>query len=361
VKTLSLPGYSIHVGGVWASFRGLLQELRPARLAVLVDENTERHCLPLFRRNLPDCSFQLIAIAAGERHKNLETCARIWGAMLEAGLDRHGLLVNLGGGVIGDMGGFCACCYMRGLPFVQFPTTLLAQVDASIGGKLGIDFRGVKNSIGLFADPRAVFIEPAFLQTLPGRELRSGFAEMLKHGLIADASFFEQLSARHPESVEDWEPLLVHSLEIKRRIVEADPLERGLRKALNFGHTVGHAVESFFLETPTPLLHGEAVAAGMIAEAFLSHHRLGLRWEEVERIRSCLLGLYALPPLPVEGFGRLLALMGADKKNVGGEWRFSLLPRLGAVEVDVPVEPEAVTQSLEFYNQSLTSPSSPAG
>lgn len=301
---------------------------------VLVDENTRRHCLPhlAFLGLKAD---RILEIPAGESHKNLDTCHWLWARLLEKQATRKALLLNLGGGVIGDLGGFVAATYKRGIAFVQVPTTLLSQVDASIGGKLGVDFFGVKNAIGLFGTPKAVCIEPLFLQTLPPRELRAGFAEMLKHALIADLRQWETLSAL-PADLSDvsWPDLLEASLFIKKEIVGIDPYEQGPRKALNFGHTIGHALESWSFANPRPLLHGEAVALGMIGEAWLSVRHAGLEPSLALQIEQTIGRFF---PLEAEGFfpkgkpdwATLLPWMLQDKKNEAGKIGVALLRDIG--------------------------------
>jgi 3-dehydroquinate synthase len=238
-----------------------------SQVVVLADENTAAHCYPLIVKNLP--SHQLITLKAGEEQKNLTTCTQVWEALTNHRLDRHSLVLIIGGGVIGDLGGFCAATYKRGVDFVLMPTTLLAQADASVGGKLGIDFMGFKNHLGVFCEPVATLISPAFLKTLPERELRSGFAEVIKHCLIADRPMWDDLRKKDLHQ-QDWETLLAHSVDFKRGVVATDPKEKGLRKILNFGHTAGHAVESYFLESGNRIFHGEAIAVGMIAEAHIA-------------------------------------------------------------------------------------------
>lgn len=238
-----------------------------SQLAVIADTETFQYCYPKISSYLPD--HQVIVIPADERHKHLGTCQLVWQKLTEAAFDRKGLVLDLGGGVVGDLGGFCAATYKRGIDFIQLPTTLLSQVDASVGGKLGIDFQGFKNHIGVFTQPKAVWVYPGFLDTLPPSEIRSGFAEVIKHALIADAGAWKSLLAwdRLPQ---DWNSIIPHSIHIKDKVVEADPTEKGLRKILNFGHTIGHAVETYFLDKgDRRLLHGEAIALGMIAETWL--------------------------------------------------------------------------------------------
>ena len=263
---------------------------------VLVDENTEQHCYTLIKDLLPKHS--LIQIKAGEEFKTIETCCLIWERLTQANADRKSLLINLGGGVIGDMGGFAASCYKRGINFINIPTTLLAMVDASVGGKTGVDFNGFKNQIGLFSEPEAVFIYTTFLKTLAERELTSGFAEVVKHYLIADEKAFEELAQAKPSlKTLNWQQVIAASAHIKSTIVNQDPQEKGIRKALNFGHTIGHGVESFYLQQDKTkqLLHGEAVAVGLITESYLSVEKALLTEAQLIRIQQVVLNYFKLP------------------------------------------------------------------
>lgn len=324
-----------------------LQNRAFSKVVVLADENTLRLCYPLLRPQLPP--HDLIEIKSGEEHKNLQTCAEIWQKMTELQLDRWAVLVNLGGGVIGDMGGFCASVFKRGIPFVNVPTTLLAQVDASVGGKTGIDFNGFKNQLGLFREPREVFIYPEFLQTLPPRELKSGYAEVVKHWFIADETMF--LQQRHIGLfTENWTEIIQHSIQIKERIVAADPLEAGLRKVLNFGHTIGHAIESFFLENPEQkLLHGEAVAVGMICESYISVKQKLLQQEELDRIETFILSIYEKVKLKPEDISKIAQLTLQDKKNSSGSINCTLLNGIGKAVYDKPVSVTEIEESLRYY------------
>ncbi|MFZ2899607.1 MAG: 3-dehydroquinate synthase [Saprospiraceae bacterium] len=334
-RIIPLPNYSIFFSGL-AGIAAWLAARSYTRVAVLVDGNTRRDCWPLLEPFLKDPL--LIEIPAGEAHKNLETCQYIWSQMLEGGLDRRSVLLNLGGGVVGDMGGFCASTYMRGIDFVQIPTTLLAQVDASIGGKLGVDFQHYKNMVGLFADPQAVFIHLPFLQTLPARELRSGYAEVIKHSLIGDAGLWEKLQSHPDPATVNWEEILPRALLVKKKIVEADPLEKGLREVLNFGHTVGHAIETWALSQGLDVLHGEAVAAGMIAEVRLSHQQAGLPQKEMQQVVAFL--EKGFPSIPIGPEIDLWAIMRKDKKNRGGQIRMALLEAVGRAKA-IEVKPGA--------------------
>ncbi len=349
MEILQLSDYNIYVGSIQESLAQFLQDKSYSRHVVLCDENTEKYCLPTLEQHFTNINFLVVKIPDGEAYKNIETCQSIWRQLMVAGIDRKAVVLNLGGGVIGDMGGFCASTFKRGVDFVQIPTTLLSQVDASIGGKLGIDFAEVKNSIGLFCNPKAVFIDSIFLKTLSERELRSGFAEIIKHSLIADVEQWQKIGR-----LEDWrigiEKLVIPSLEIKQRIVEEDPFEKGIRKALNFGHTIGHAVESLFLKTENPLLHGEAIAIGMICESWLSHKILNLSATDLQDITKFLTQLYGHTHIPENDFDILLDLMQNDKKNEQDRINFSLIQPIGNCVINQHGEVEDILDSIRFYN-----------
>ncbi|MCU0451534.1 MAG: 3-dehydroquinate synthase [Bernardetiaceae bacterium] len=328
-----------------------LRQLPPhTQLAVIVDDQTLAHCYPRVRPHLGP--HRLVQISAGEEHKHLATCQQVWQRLTEARLDRKALVINLGGGVIGDLGGFCAATYKRGLRFVQMPTTLLAQVDASVGGKLGVDFMGFKNHIGVFQEPAQVHIDPAFLTTLPVRELRSGFAEVIKHCLIADRPAWEQLRQR-PLAAQNWAELVPHSVHLKAAVVAQDPTEQGHRKILNFGHTVGHAVESWFLENRPGqrLLHGEAIAIGMVAEAWLSWQKGHIPAQDYLDIRHYLLAIYGHVALPAAHLSEMAELARQDKKNEGDLILASLLHQVGQCGYDLPITRPEIVQSLLAYHQ----------
>ena len=322
------------------------QSVSFSQVAVLVDENTSRHCYPLVKDYLPN--HHLIKIQSGERHKNLDTCAHIWQELTDAGFDRKALLINLGGGVIGDMGGFCAATYKRGINFINIPTTLLAQVDAAVGGKLGIDFQGFKNHIGLFKDPLKVIISSAFLKTLPEKELRSGFAEVIKHSLIADRAYWPEIASRSFKE-QDWEAHISHSVQVKANVVSQDFREGGLRKILNFGHTIGHAVESYFLNTPDQLLHGEAIAIGMVGELYLSQKYAKMPAEESAQAESYLLAVYGHIKLKEAQISEIARLALQDKKNEKGLIYCTLLRQLGEAVYDIKIEVKDIEEALNYY------------
>lgn len=352
MQKVDLQDYQIWVGSVGEGLSEFLRTHRYSRIFVLMDENTASFCFPLLPAEVLSEAVP-IRIQSGEIHKNIETCQEIWSALMQAGADRNALLINLGGGVIGDMGGFCASTYKRGIDFVQVPTTLLSQVDASIGGKLGIDFQQIKNSIGVFANPRAVFVDTRFLYSLSARERRSGFAEIIKHALIVDKSQWVLLKGRADLYDVPVEELIVASLRIKKAVVEEDPFERGLRKALNFGHTIGHAIESLALEGSNPLLHGEAIAVGMLCESFLSWKKGFLGEEALEEISDQLISWYQPHPLSEAAFADAVNLMRNDKKNQSGGINFSLIGPPGTVHINQYFSVEEIEESLRYLHTKV--------
>lgn len=338
---------SVQIASISESLPAFFAENSHSKILVIVDQHTKRWVYPIVSPFLP--KHKMVSIPAGEIHKTLDTCQLIWSAMTDYEMDRHSLVVNIGGGVIGDMGGFCAATYKRGIDFIQLPSTLLSQVDASVGGKLGIDFQGFKNHLGSFQLPKQVFIDPQFLSTLPERELRSGFAEMIKHCLIQDASAWQTLRRLDFPEI-DWSTWIQHSVQIKEQVVKQDPTEKGLRKILNFGHTLGHAVETFFLTNhKKPLLHGEAIAVGMITEAFMAFEKKMLDERALMEIEEFIFSVYGKSPITEEDIPAIIQLTAQDKKNKGKEVRFSLLNSLGACHYDIPGNPSAMKRALIYY------------
>jgi len=315
---------------------------------VLVDENTLQHCYPFVKTCLP--AHVLIQIQSGEKHKTISTCEIIWEELTNANADRKSLLINLGGGVISDIGGFAASCYKRGIAFINIPTTLLAMVDASVGGKTGVDFMGFKNQLGQFSEAEAVFVFTCLLETLPQRELISGFAEVIKHYLIADRESFFEIT-RSGLTNDKWPEVVVKNIKIKSAIVEQDPSEKGVRKALNYGHTVGHAIESWSLKNEKAfLLHGEAVAVGILAESFLSLKKGLLNKEDLNEIESAIKRYFKLVAIPQGHITEIMALIKQDKKNEHETTQFTLLQNIGNYSINNTVEEELVIESLNYYN-----------
>ena len=294
---------------------------------LICDLNTITHCAPYFfeKTGLPT-DLPKVIITPGERYKNMETCQIIWSAMFEAGLDRKALVINLGGGVIGDMGGFCAATYKRGVDFLQLPTTLLSATDASVGGKLGIDFQQVKNAIGVFQNPAGVILDASFFKTLPKTELHSGFAEVVKHAIIGSPELWNKIAPLKDLDHTDWKEVLQLSVGVKAKVVQQDPLEKGLRAVLNYGHTIGHALESYFLETDEPLTHGAAIAWGMVCETRILERRHGKQALIVsaEALEDYLSHFFEKRTLSSTAFDAIWALMFQDKKNNSGQIKMGL-------------------------------------
>ncbi|MEM0996863.1 MAG: 3-dehydroquinate synthase [Bacteroidota bacterium] len=354
---LDLPAinYPIYTGtSALKAFATWLSAQSYSQVMVLTDDNTMLHCLPHLREVFePE---HAISISPGEPQKNLYGCMAIWTEMTERGFDRKSLMVNLGGGLIGDIGGFCAATYKRGIDFVQVPTSLLAQVDASVGGKTGINFKHYKNHLGAFRDPAAVFAHPGFFATLPPRELLSGYAEVLKHCLIADRNRWESL-AELPYLPEDITPVIADSIAVKARIVAEDPFEKGIRKALNFGHTIGHGIESVMMDDAAPIpevTHGEAVAAGMLAEAFISREKGLLTEPQLIAIAQRIRSLYPAIAISPEAATQIADTALQDKKNEAGRILCTLLEGIGSFRINVPITRPEILASLAFYHAVYT-------
>jgi len=329
-----------------------LHEKSFSKIFILVDENTHEYCLPILLGNMEtDLGFEILEIEAGEEMKNIQTANQLWEILTEMQADRKALVINLGGGVITDMGGFVASTYKRGIQFINIPTTLLSMCDASIGGKTGIDLMHYKNMVGTFAFPEQIFIFPKFLETLPFKELRSGFAEMLKHGLIADKNHWDQLIQVRKLEVETVIPHIQTSMNIKQDVVDKDFHEQNIRKTLNFGHTIGHAVESLCLQQGNPILHGEAVAMGMIAEAHLAYLENLISETDADMVIENVQRYY--PYLDISDFKDedITALLLNDKKNTDSKINFSLLSKIGSCTYDHQCSQENILESLSFYRK----------
>ena len=321
MKKIVASNYSVWIG---ENSLSKLDTSSYSKIGVLVDENTKRDCLHKISEIKKAI---IIEIPSGEENKNISTCTFIWNQLSEHHFDRNSLLINLGGGVIGDMGGFCASTYKRGIDFIQIPTTLLAMVDASVGGKLGVDFKVLKNQIGLFNNPKLVLINPDFLKTLPRNELESGFAEVVKHALISDVNLWRVINSTQLQEM-NWDEIIEISVKIKNNIVLSDPTEKGDRKRLNFGHTFAHAIESYYLQNTTPILHGEAIFMGMILETELSPLTKNIK----DEIKNYILSNFSLPFTPKKS--ELLPYLMNDKKNQEGKINFSLLTEIGDCSID---------------------------
>lgn len=318
---------------------------------LFVDTNTHEHCLPTLLGEMEtSAQMEVIEIPPGEENKDLEIVAQIWQSLSELGATRKSLFINLGGGVITDMGGFIASTFKRGIDFVNIPTTLLSMVDASVGGKTGIDFGGLKNQIGTFSMPQLTLIDASFLETLEEREFRSGMAEMFKHGLIYSKEHWEALQNISPEQIQQ---LIEDSVQIKSEVVTLDPKESGLRKILNFGHTIGHALESFYLENENPLLHGEAIAIGMLIESILTYENELISQNELDEIFDGILKVFPTQPIEENIIPALLELMKHDKKNVEGKINFSLLNGIGSAKYDILLNEQQISEGILLYNKKV--------
>jgi 3-dehydroquinate synthase len=317
---------------------------------ILMDENTEKYCLNILLKERPELKIRgYIKIKSGESEKNLDTTALIWEKLTKLDAKRDSVLINLGGGVITDIGGFVAGTFKRGISFVNIPTTLLAQVDAAIGGKTGINFLSIKNQIGLICDPDSVIIDPVFLNTLDEKYWQSGFAEIIKYALIMDNELWNILNMQKYDEITNWNKIIVRSAKDKIDIVRYDKLEKGIRKNLNFGHTVGLAFESFFLKKGEQITHGQAIAAGMICEAWISSKMTELHCEKLDEITLMFDKNFDRLQLNKDDIPEIIEIMRQDKKIRDGMFRFSLLRRLGKAVHDIVVKSELVEESLNFY------------
>lgn len=317
---------------------------------ILVDENTLDHCLPVFKRLTKNLEINgVITIKTVNNNKNIEETIHVWNKLTELGADRDSLLINLGGGVVTDLGGFAASTFKRGISFINYPTSLLGMIDAGIGGKTGLDFAGIKNQVGLFSNPICVVIDPVFLKTLDQKHLLSGFAEMLKCGLIMDRDLWQNLVNQDCLQISDWDALIVQSARNKVDIVRHDALEKGIRKILNFGHTIGHAIESHYFAKGQPVTHGEAVAAGIICETYISSKIYEFECTQFDEIIRIIDMNYNRFDLKVEDIENLFYFMSQDKKIKDGKYNFSLLRKLGKSVHDIEVDADIIRESIMYY------------
>ncbi len=332
-------------------------ECEKDRLFILTDETTKALCLPVIERY--DClkGAQVITIGATDTHKTLDSLAHVWEALGEGGATRHSLLINLGGGMVTDLGGFAASTFKRGINYINIPTTLLSMVDASVGGKTGINFRGLKNEIGVFNNAATVILDTQFLKTLDAENILSGYAEMLKHGLIDSEAHWAELvnfSLGNIESIEtlgNLSKILEKSVAVKQRIVTEDPTEQGIRKALNLGHTAGHAFESFALKHQ-PILHGYAVAYGLVCELYLSCIKTGFPTDKMHQTVNFIHEHYGKMAITCDDYPQLMELMTHDKKNVAGIINFTLLGGIGDIRINQTATKDEIYEALDFYRES---------
>lgn len=354
MQTITANNYSIYFD--LKGYETLAEMLIPSqysKIFILVDENTSQYCLPHLLNNLAtEIEIEIIELEVGEIHKNIATCNEVWGAMSELGGDKKSVLINLGVGVISDLGGFVACTFKRGIDFINIPTTLLSMVDASIGGKNGVDLGNLKNQIGIIREPKAVVVDTQFLKTLPQNEMRSGLAEMLKHGLIFDQEYWNKFKNLKDLNTEDLDDLIYQSIQIKNTIVCEDLTENGIRKALNFGHTLGHAIESYFLEheNKTSLLHGEAIAIGMILESYIAKEKDLLTNEEYQEIKYIISDIFEPIEFSQSDIQKIIELLIFDKKNEFGKVQFALLNGIGKTKINQESNNELIYNAFNDYS-----------
>ncbi|WP_127136619.1 3-dehydroquinate synthase [Flagellimonas oceanensis] len=351
MESVKSQHYEVHINELAkASLNQHIAKKSYSKIFLLVDENTKAHCLPIFNKIIDFPIDSLLEIESGEKNKHIHTCLQLWEDLSNLDGDRKSLLINLGGGVLTDMGGFVASTFKRGIDFINIPTTLLSMVDASIGGKTGVDLGSLKNQIGIINQPQMVLIFPEFLKTLDPRQTKSGYAEMLKHGLIQDRDYWNVLV----EKGNFTDPACIqHSIAIKNEVVLQDPTEQGLRKILNFGHTLGHAIESYCLDNhdKKTLLHGEAIAAGMILEGYLSHEMRGLSKLSVDEIKKGFSQHFDKVDFTANDIDDILQLLKYDKKNSHGNVNFVLLQEIGDAVTDIKIPEELFQKAFAYYSE----------
>lgn len=320
-------------------------------LFVLTDTNTEKLCLPLLADISHMKNAKHIVIGASDANKNIETIAKVWTELGAGGGTRHSLMINLGGGMVTDLGGFAASTFKRGISFINIPTTLLAMVDASVGGKTGINFNGLKNEIGVFNSADYVILDTEFIKTLDAENIRSGYAEMLKHGLISTAEHWNELIGFDLENpdIATLRNMVGTSVGVKEKIVEEDPLEKGIRKALNLGHTIGHAFESLAMESGKPVLHGYAVAWGLVCELYLACIKCQFPTEKMRQTVRFITDHYGKMSVSCDNYERLYEYMTHDKKNIAGHVNFTLLADIGNIRIDQSASKSEIFEALDFF------------
>jgi 3-dehydroquinate synthase len=325
------------------------------KLFILTDEHTNLLCLPLLESLQPIREATKITIPAEDTNKTIETLSVVWKKLTENGATRHSLLINLGGGMVTDLGGFAAATFKRGIAYINIPTTLLGTVDAAVGGKTGINFEGYKNEIGAFYPAHSVLISTDFFRTLNHEAILSGYAEMLKHALISSQSEWEKTIAFSLDTIdyEELNEMVFRSVKIKQEIVNQDPTEKNIRKALNFGHTIGHAFESFAVAHNKPIAHGYAVAWGMIAELYLSHKLCGFPKEIVAKTVRFIQQNYGAFAISCNDYEALYEITKHDKKNEGNTINFALLSNIGEIKIDQTADKELFFEALDFYRDSV--------
>jgi 3-dehydroquinate synthase len=354
MKPINAGNYSIYFNEEgYDSLNQFIKDFGPSKIAVITDTNTSKYCKPLlFSRLVCDTEIIELCISPGEENKNIETCLKVWNELSKNHFDKKSLIINLGGGVVTDLGGFVASTFLRGISFINIPTSLLAMVDASVGGKTGVDLGVLKNQIGLMANPKTVINDESYLKTLSLNHFNSGISEALKHGLIHSENHWNKLTkAKITLETPGLSEIICESVKIKNNIVAQDYFETGLRKSLNFGHTLGHAIESYSLSSRKikPLLHGEAIAIGMVLEAFLSHIHFDLPKQTVDEIKLILKKYFPTVSFDKESIGNIISYLIFDKKNNNLQVNFVLLKKIGSPVFDIQVSNNDILNAFEYY------------
>lgn len=354
MESIQSTGYSIFFNeNNYTHLNTYITNSNVSSVFILVDNNTKKHCLPHLLNNLKvTIPTKVIEIKAGETHKNIHTCVDVWNTLTSLKADRKSIVINLGGGVITDLGGFTASTFKRGIRFINIPTTLLSMVDASVGSKTGVDLGNLKNLIGLFSNPEMVLIDDTYLKTVTQREIRSGFAEIIKYGLSYDKNLWTEIIDNNIFENDDLSSIIKRSVEIKNEVVLQDIKETSLRKILNFGHTAGHAIESYFLESETlkTLTHGEAIGIGMVIESCISNHLFNFPKETLEILKNKIVDLYGKVKINKSDYNEILNLMKHDKKNIGNEVKFVLLNDIADYKIDCSVDKDLIIEAFNYYN-----------
>lgn len=355
MKSITANDCIIHFNEMcYSSLNEHIKKNNFSKIFILVDTNTHNYCLPHFLENLTtEIALEIIEIEEGEIHKNIDTCVGVWNSLSELDADRKSLMINVGGGVVTDLGGFVASTFKRGIAYVNVPTSLLAMVDASVGGKTGVDLGNLKNQIGVISNPDMVLIDTQYLQTLPQNQMRSGLAEMLKHGLISSEVYWNKFKELSKLSIDDLDILIYESVLIKKAVVDEDPFENGLRKTLNYGHTLGHAIESYFLTNAEKetLLHGEAIAIGIVLASHISTKLAGFPFEKTKDIKKLFAGYYGKIEIAEQDYNPIIQLLKYDKKNNHGNINFVLLEAIGKPKIDCLVDEHLIIEAFKFYSE----------
>ncbi|RPE00773.1 3-dehydroquinate synthase [Aureibaculum marinum] len=355
MKPIKSTDYSIYFNAdAYQNLNSYIFNNKIDTIFVLADENTNTYCLPIFKTKISkDISVKTILIKSGEINKNITTCVNVWKKLTELEADRKSLVINIGGGMVTDLGGFVASTFKRGIKFINIPTTLLSMVDASVGSKTGVDLDNLKNLVGLFSNPEMVLIDTSYLKTLPERELKSGVAEIIKYGVTFDAELLDKIEHDKWKNSEDLDAIIYQSIQIKNKVVLEDYKETGLRKVLNYGHTVGHAIESYYLDHPDlkRLLHGEAIAIGMVVEGYISNQQYGFPQNKLETLKQYILKTYGKVTIDKKHYASILELMKHDKKNIKGTVRYILLKDIADFIIDGEASLASVIEGLEYYSK----------